>query len=101
MYVLNIASAMKKVAVDELRYFIFENCYKGIEFAKGRSYYSMKHLKNKGFVVAWNQINRKCTWPHNAREHYQSFIKKKKISKTVKMDYSTTKNFWKPKYLCC
>ena len=52
MYVLNIASAMKKVAVDELRYFIFENCYKGIEFAKGRSYYSMKHLKNKGFVVA-------------------------------------------------
>ena len=52
MYVLNIASAIKKVAVDELRYFIFENCYKGIEFAKGRSYYSMKHLKNKGFVVA-------------------------------------------------
>ena len=51
-YVLNIASAMKKVAVDELRYFIFENCYKGTEFAKGRSYYSMKHLKNKGFVVA-------------------------------------------------
>ena len=50
--VLNIVSAMKKVAVDELRYFIFENCYKGIEFAKGRSYYSMKHLKNKGFVVA-------------------------------------------------
>ena len=43
---------MKKVAVDELRYFIFENCYKGTEFAKGRSYYSMKHLKNKRFVAA-------------------------------------------------
>ena len=42
---------MKKVAVNELRYFIFENCYKGIEFAKGRSYYSMKHLKIKDLLL--------------------------------------------------
>ena len=60
MYILNIASAIKKMSVNELRDFIFENYYKQISFVEDRSYYSMKHLK-KRFVVACNQINRKNT----------------------------------------
>ena len=40
--------------------------------------YSMKSLKNKIFVVAFNLINKKkiCD-PRDAKEHYQSFIRKK------------------------
>ena len=34
----------------------------------------------------------------NAKEHYQSFTKKDKISKTIKNNYSATKNFWKPEH---
>ena len=30
MYILNIASTIKKMSVNELRYFIFENYYKQI-----------------------------------------------------------------------
>ena len=57
MYIINITSALKKMTVNELRHFIFENYYKRIEFVKD-SYYSIKHLKKK-YVVTCNQTNRK------------------------------------------
>ena len=44
MYNLNIASTVKKISVNKLRNFVFENCYKQIAFIKERSYYSMKPL---------------------------------------------------------
>ena len=34
MYILNITSAMKKMLVNEINDFIFENCYKRIGFSK-------------------------------------------------------------------
>ena len=70
MHILNTASALKKMTVNE-------NYHKRIGFVKERSYYSMKHLKKKIFVVACKQINTKNPDPHNAKEHYQSFIRKK------------------------
>ena len=95
MYILNIAKAIKKMSANEIRDFIFENYYKRIGFFKEYKYYSMKHLK-KIFVVACKQINRKkkldlCS----AKEHHQSFIRKKKhkISKAIKNNYLSTKNF--------
>ena len=39
MYILNIASAIKKMSVSELRDFAFEKYYKQIGFIKERSYY--------------------------------------------------------------
>ena len=56
IHILNIASAIRKVTVNELRDFIFENYYKRIGFLKESCYYSMKRLKR--FDVACNQINR-------------------------------------------
>ena len=38
MYTLDIARAIKKMHVNEIRDFIFENCYKPIELSKERSY---------------------------------------------------------------
>ena len=46
MYILNIASAIKKMRVNESRDFIFENYYKQIGFVKERSY-SRKILQKK------------------------------------------------------
>ena len=60
MYTLNIIRAIKKMSVNEIRNFIFENYYKRIVFSKESSY-SMKHLKKKRFIVARKQINRKST----------------------------------------
>ena len=34
--------------------------------------------------------------PRNAKKHYQLFIKKKKINKTIKNNYSAAKTVWKP-----
>ena len=39
MFNLNIASAIKKMPVNKLRDFIFENFYKRIKKNKKRSYY--------------------------------------------------------------
>ena len=62
MYILNIPRTIKKMSVNEIREFIFENYYKRIRFSKENSYYSMKRLKKKKrFIVACKQINRKNT----------------------------------------
>ena len=50
MYILSIASAIKKMSVNETRDFIVENCYKRIGFSKENSYYSMKRLKKKKYL---------------------------------------------------
>ena len=41
MYVLDIAGAIKKMSVNEIKGFVFENCYEIIKFSKESSYYSM------------------------------------------------------------
>ena len=38
MYTLNLARAIKKMIVNEIRDFIFENYYKQIGFSKERSF---------------------------------------------------------------
>ena len=43
MYILNVSGTIKKMTVNEIADFIFENCYKQIRFSKGNSYYSIKH----------------------------------------------------------
>ena len=48
MYILSIAKALKKkMPVNEIGDFIFENCYKRIGFSKENSYNSMKRLKKR------------------------------------------------------
>ena len=42
MYILNIASSMKKIPVNEIR-----DYHERIGFSKENSYYSIKHQKNK------------------------------------------------------
>ena len=84
MYILNIARAIEKMPVNEIRYFIFENYYKQIGFSKESSYRSMKRLKEKKrLVVACHQINKKPPNLHNSKEQYQSFMRKKN-TKSVK-----------------
>ena len=45
MYILNIANDIKKMSINGLRNFIFENYYRQIRFSKENSYYSIKHQK--------------------------------------------------------
>ena len=42
MHILNIASAIKNLKVNEIRHFTFGNYYKQIGFSNENSYYSMK-----------------------------------------------------------
>ena len=63
--------------VNEIKDFIFENYYKRIGFSKGNSYYSMKRLKKKDLLLLANKLIEKISDPHNAKEHYQTFIRKK------------------------
>ena len=55
----------------------FENYNKRIGFSKENSYFSMKFLKKKGLLLLANKSIEKIPDPRNAKEHYQSFIRKK------------------------
>ena len=47
MHTLKITSAIKKMTVNELGDFIYENYYERIKFARENSYYSIKKKKKK------------------------------------------------------
>ena len=77
MSTLNIIKAIKKISVNHLRDFIFENYYKQIGFSEEDSYYLMKHLKRKDLLVLANKLIRKVPDPCNTKEHCESFLRKK------------------------
>ena len=62
MFNLNIASAIKKMPVNKLRDFIFENFHKRIGFVK-KEFIIKWNVWKKRFFVPYKQINRKYTWP--------------------------------------
>ena len=59
MYALNVVITIKKMTVNELRDFIFENYYKQIGFVKEKSYYSIKRLKNKDLLLFATKLIKK------------------------------------------
>ena len=82
MYIQNIPNAIKKITTNELRN-IFESYYKGIRFFNENSYYSRKCLERKDLLWFATNVIGKISDPHNAKEHYRSFIRKKN-TKSVK-----------------
>ena len=85
MYILSIASPIKKMSFHKIRDFIFKSYYKRIAFSKQNNYYSMKHYKNDLQLLAIKPTE-KPPDPRNAKEHYQLFITKK-----------NTKSVWESK----
>ena len=65
------------MSLNEIRDFIFENYYKRIGFSKENSYYSMKHQKKNELQLFATELTEKIPDSWNAKEHYQSFIRKK------------------------
>ena len=61
MYILNIARAIKKMTVNKLIDFVFENYYKQIGFVKERSYYSTERLKRKNLLLLATKLIEKNT----------------------------------------
>ena len=59
MNTLNVVTTIKKMTVNELREFIFENYYKQIGFVKEESYYSIKRLKNKDLLLFATKLIKK------------------------------------------
>ena len=72
----------------------FGNYYKRIGFVKERSYYSMGYLKKKDLLLLAIKLMKKIPDPCNAKEHYQSFTRKKN-KKSVKQSnsYLSTRHF--------
>ena len=61
MYTLNIVKAIKKMSVNDIRDFIFENYYKQMGFSMEVSYYLMKRLKRKDLLLLANKLIEKNT----------------------------------------
>ena len=64
------------MAVNELRYFIFENYNKRIGFAKEISYYWMKHQKKDLQLLATKLTERIKPDPSNSKEYHISYLKR-------------------------
>ena len=80
MYVLNTASALQKISVNEIIDFIFKNYYKRVDFSKENSYYSIKHQEKRSTTA----LTQKILDPRNDKKHYQSFMRNKN-TKSVKL----------------
>ena len=95
MYTLKTSRAIKKISVNEIIYFIFENYYKRIGFSKENVYHSIKRLKTKDLLLLSNKVIEKIPGPCNATELYQSLLRKKniKVNKAIRSGYLSTKNF--------
>ena len=63
--------------INEIGDFIFESYYKRIGFSKENSDYSMKRLKKKDLLLLANKFIEKIPDLRDAKEHYQSFTRKK------------------------
>ena len=77
MYTMNIARAIKKMSVNEIKDFIFENYYKRTGFSKEGNCCSMKRLKRKDLLLISNKLIETISDPCNAKQHYESFLRKK------------------------
>ena len=70
--------------VNEIRHFIFEYYYKRIGLLKESSFYSVKRLKKKkDLVLPATKLIEKVAHPSNAKEYYNSYLKKN--TKSVKL----------------
>ena len=83
--------------INEIRDFIFESYYKRSGFSKENSDYSMKRLKKKDLLLLANNVIEKIPDLRDAKEHYQSFIRKKnrkslKQSEIITYQAKTFKN---------
>ena len=58
IYILDITRTTKKMLVNELRDFIFENCYKRIGCIKEINHYSMKRLKRKYLLLLASKLRK-------------------------------------------
>ena len=77
IYILNITSIIKKIAVNEFRDFFFGNhYYKWIRFSKRNNYHSLKYLeKNLQFFVT--KLTGNLPDPSTNKEYYNSYLKRK------------------------
>ena len=75
MYILNIGSATKKISVNEIRDFIFENYYLDICILRTMIWIFLGKqlfLRKADLLLLVNKLIEKIPDPCNAKEHYQS-----------------------------
>ena len=73
MYTINVTKAIRKMPVNDMRDFIFENYYKQIGFSKESSYCSLIRLKKKDLLLLANKLIEKVADPCNAKNTMNHF----------------------------
>ena len=80
--------------INEIEDLAFENYYKRIGFSIKISYNSRKRLNKKDLLLLANKLIKNKSDLHNAKELSIIYNKEKlKISKTIRNNYLSTKNF--------
>ena len=74
MYILNIARAIRKMSVNEIRDLFLKTIIKESEFLRKTVLFNETLEKN--LLLLANKLIEKLPDPCIAKEHYQSFIRK-------------------------
>ena len=74
---------------NEIRNFIYGNYYKPIGFFEEISYCSLKLLKKERLLLLTNKFIKNILAAPNAKEHYESFLRKKNRKPVKKSEIIT------------
>ena len=84
MYILNIASTIKKLHSKNSKTLFLKTFINKWNLLK-KTYYLLKHQEKKDLQLFATKLAERIPDPCNAKEHYQSFLRKKnKTSETIK-----------------
>ena len=75
---MNILNAIRKMAIEKLKYVMFKSYYRQIGFTKENSFYSSKHQKKQDLLLLATKLIDKIHHASNAKEYYKSYLKKKR-----------------------
>ena len=70
MYIINIVRIIKKMSVNEIKNLSLKTIINELDFLK-------KTLEKNDLLLLANKLIENIPDPRNAKEHYQSFIRKK------------------------
>ena len=77
MYILNILSTIKKMTIEKLKVFLFENYYRRIALTKENSYYSMKHHKKQDLLLLATKLIEKIPDASSDKQYHKSYLRGK------------------------
>ena len=89
---------MKKMSVNDIRDFIHETYHKQIGFSKEDRLSFIETIGKNDLLMFATKLIEKVPDPHNAKQHYESFLRKKNRKLVKQSELLINQKLSKPKH---